>query len=103
MQIKINNKNYPIRVTLGAQLMFKQDAGKEVSAMEGTEDFGKYLFCCTRSASMADGIEFDVTLDQFMNAADQNVLDEWEDLQQEYVEKKTKMIIARAERALAQK
>ena len=100
MQVKINNKNYPIRVTLGAQLLFKQDTGKEVSAMEGVEDFGKYLWCCTKSASMADGVEFDIPFDQFLHSFDQDLLDQWEDLQQEYVEKKTKMIVARSEKFL---
>ena len=100
MQVKINNNNYPIRVTLGAQLLFKQDTGKEVSAMDGVEDFGKYLWCCTKSASMADGVAFDIPFDQFLHSFDQDLLDQWGELQQEYVEKKTKMIITRSEKFL---
>ncbi len=100
MEIKINNKSYPLRITLGAQLLFKQDTGKELAEMKGIEDFGKYLWCCAKSASMADGIEFDIPGELFIHSVSQELLDEWEELQLEYTEKKTELIIARAERYL---
>ena len=90
MEIKILGKEYPIRVTLGAQLLFKQDTGKEVTEMDGVEDFGKYLFLCAKSAALADQTPFDITLEQFLHGFDQEMLDQWEVLQAEYVEKKTK-------------
>ncbi|MBV5323219.1 hypothetical protein JZU51_00320 [bacterium] len=100
MEIKINGKNYQLRVTLGAQLLFRQDTGKEVSEMSGVEEFGKYLFYCAKSAAIADGTEFAITQEQFLHAFDQDMLDQWEVLQQEYVEKKTKLILERSRRYL---
>ena len=90
MELKIKGKKYPLRVTLGAQLMFKEDLGKEVPEMEGIEDFSYYLFCCSKSASIADGITFDITFEEFVNSFDQEMLDQWEVLQADYIEKKTK-------------
>lgn len=98
MQVKINGKDYPLRVTLGAQLLFKQDTGKEVSEMNGVEDFGKYLFFCTRSAAIADGLQLEATFEEFLHAFDQELLDQWEEMQAEYVEKKTNLRAARIER-----
>lgn len=95
MNVNIKGENYPLRVTLGAQMLFKQDTGKEVSEMEGVEEFGKYLYYCARSAAIADNIEFNVTLEEFLHAFDQEMLDTWEEQQAGYLEKKTKMRIAR--------
>lgn len=88
MQIEFGGKKYSIRVTLGAQLLFKQETGKELSEMSGVEDFGKYLWCCARSASLADGTGFDIPFDTFVHRLDQEILDEWEMLQVEYLAKK---------------
>lgn len=98
MKIRIKNIDYPIRVTLGAQLMFKQDTGREVSEMEGVEDFARYLYACTKSASMADGTAFDIPFDEFINHFDEAMIDEWADMQLAAIQKKTKAIAAETPR-----
>ena len=89
MKIRIKDIEYPIRVTLGAQLMFKQDTGRELSEMEGVEDFARYIYLCAKSASIADGIAFALSFDEFVNHFDQSLIDQWAEMQLEAIQKKT--------------
>lgn len=89
MKIRINGIEYPIRVTLGAQLLFKQETGRELSDMDGTEDFARYIFLCCKSASIADGITFAIPFEEFVNHFDQGMIDEWTEMQLEAIQKKT--------------
>lgn len=67
MTIKINGKEYPCRVTMGAMLRFKRETGRDVNQIgEGDmSDLVTFLWCCMASASKADGVEFGMSLMDF--------------------------------------
>lgn len=67
MTIKINGKEYPCRVTMGAMLRFKRETGRDVNQIgEGdVSDLVTFLWCCMASASKADGVEFGMSLMDF--------------------------------------
>lgn len=62
IMIEVGGKEWPCRLTMGAMLLFKQNVGKDVSAMDGNnvEEMLWLMWCCIKSASRADGKEFDV-------------------------------------------
>jgi hypothetical protein len=58
--LKIEGREYPCRVTMGAMMRFKQETGKDIQAMESTDtaDVLTFLWCCIVSACRVDGVEF---------------------------------------------
>lgn len=99
MKIRIKDIEYPIRVTLGAQLLFKQETGRELAEMDGTEDFARYVYACARSASKADGMELKVSFEEFVDHFDQSLIDEWTEMQLEAIQKKTTLRQAQGTKA----
>lgn len=67
MKISVGGKEYPCRVTMGAMVRFKNEAGKDVSAMEKTDisELVLFIYCCVRSACNADKVPFDIDFETF--------------------------------------
>ena len=67
VEVRINGRVYPCRMTMGAMLRYRRLTGKEVSEMEGgsVSELATLLYCCTASACSADGVEFGLELDEF--------------------------------------
>ena len=67
VEITINGVAYPCRQTMGAMLRFKEETGKEVTEIDpgSFTDVCTYLWCCIKSASKADGLNFDLSLMDF--------------------------------------
>ena len=67
VEVRINGRVYPCRMTMGAMLRYRRLTGKEVSEMEGgsVSELATLLYCCTASACSADGVEFGLALDEF--------------------------------------
>lgn len=64
-QITLNGKQYPVRLTMGAMLRFKRATGKEVQEIgEDLEQVITFMHCCIASACKADGIPFDLSVDE---------------------------------------
>lgn len=63
--IKIKGKNYPLRMTMGALLRFKHQTGYDVSELKDNDIEGliTLLWCCIASASKADGIPFELNIE----------------------------------------
>ena len=59
-RILINGTRYPVRMTMGALLKFKQETGRDVSEMKNTDvaDQVIFLWCIVAAASEADGVPF---------------------------------------------
>ena len=64
---------------MGAMLRFKQETGREVTEMKGDSltDICTYLWCCVKSASSAEGKQFDLSLIDFADRIDQSDLIAW--------------------------
>jgi len=79
VQIIVGKKKYPCRPTLGAMLRFKRETGKEVTEIENgsISDLTAYLYCCIKSASKADGVDFDYSLEDFADALMPADLEKW--------------------------
>lgn len=67
VKIVIKGQEYPCRVTLGAMRRFKKMTGNDISALKGDDIDGliTFMYCCTASACNADGVEFNLSIDDF--------------------------------------
>ena len=67
VEITINGVTYPCRQTMGDMLRFKQETGKEVTEIDpgSFTDLCTYLWCCVKSASKAEGKDFNLSLIDF--------------------------------------
>ena len=72
VEVRINDRVYPCRMTMGAMLRYRRLTGKEVSEMEGgsVSELATLLYCCTASACSADGVEFGMSLDELIGPED---------------------------------
>lgn len=79
VEITINGVVYPCRQTMGAMLRFKQETGKEVTEIDpgSFSDLCTYLWCCVKSASKADGKDFDLSLMDFADSVTPEDATEW--------------------------
>lgn len=79
IEINIDGKRYPCRMTMGALLRFKRETGKELTSI--TADSGSdsivLMWCCAVSACKHDDIEFGYTLEDFADAVTPPVLNAW--------------------------
>lgn len=68
--IRINGVDYPFRTTMGAMLRFRREHGRDLSELDQTDIEGllKFIWCCVKSASSADGVTFDLSFEQFADA-----------------------------------
>ena len=71
-KIKVNGKEYPCRILMGAMLRFKRETGRDVSEMSSTDtaDLITFLWCCVTSSCNADGVEFGLSLEDFADGLD---------------------------------
>lgn len=69
-KIKIDGKQYPCRITMGAMLRFKRETGRDVSSMSSDDvsDMIVFMWACTASACAHDKVEFDMTIEQFADS-----------------------------------
>lgn len=76
--IKINEKEYPCRATMGSALRYKRTTGEDVSQLSGDDLAGiiTYLWCCVASSCNADKVCFEMSLDDFADAMDLNSITE---------------------------
>ena len=66
-KIKVGDKEFPCRVTMGAIVRFKNESGKDVSKLEKTNisELVLFVYCCVKSACNADKVEFDYDFESF--------------------------------------
>lgn len=70
MTVTINGTEYPIRMTMGALLRFKQETGKELNEANGITDNATLIWCCIKSACKCEGKNFDMSLMDFADNVD---------------------------------
>lgn len=70
LSVTINEEEFPIRMTMGALVRFKQETGKELVEAEGTVDNATLLWCCIKSACNREGKEFDYSILDFVDFID---------------------------------
>lgn len=75
-KIKIQGKEYPCRQTMGALLRYKRETGQDISKLEGSDVSGMvvFLWCCVVSACKADGVEFNLSLEEFADCCEVETL-----------------------------
>lgn len=79
-EIEIDGKQYPCRITMGALRRYKSIEGEDVSKMgNDVAKVSTLLFCCVASACNADGIEFDMKIDDFADRISINQVAEFAD------------------------
>ena len=69
-RIIIKGKEYPARMTMGAMLQFKRETGRDISEAKSSDisDMVIFLYCVVAVASRADGVAFDLSLEEFADA-----------------------------------
>ena len=67
VEVNINGTAYPCRITMGAMLLFKQQTGREATTIsnDAISDLIIFIWCCIRSASRHDRVDFNLTLEDF--------------------------------------
>ncbi len=77
--IEVGGNAYPCRLTMGAMLLFKQNTGKDVAQLENgnLEEMLMLMWCCTKSASRADGMEMDIDFDLFCDLLGPEDMAKW--------------------------
>jgi hypothetical protein len=73
MKMKIGDREYPMRLTLGAMLRFHRETGKELNEAEVSLSMNMLtvlMWCCLVSACQADGVECDLTMEQMADRLD---------------------------------
>ncbi|MBE6245594.1 MAG: hypothetical protein E7108_08770 [Bacteroidales bacterium] len=80
-KIKIRGKEYPCRQTMGALLRYKRETGQDISKLESSDASGMviFLWCCVVSASKADGVEFNLSLEEFADSCELETLNSFTD------------------------
>lgn len=89
-KIKVGDKEFPCRVTMGAMVRFKNESGKDVSKLEkaNISELVLFVYCCVKSACNADKVEFDYDFQSFADLMEPDVANSfYEDMGGE--EKKT--------------
>lgn len=69
-KLVIAGKQYPCRVTMGAMVRFKHEAGKDVSELKQTDisELVLFIYCCVKSACNADKEAFDMDFETFADS-----------------------------------
>lgn len=75
--LMVGGKEYPCRVTMGAMVRFKRETGRDVSSLTQSDisDLVLFMWCCVASASKADGVEFDLSFEDFADGLDGELLE----------------------------
>lgn len=75
-RIIINGTEYPVRMTMGALLRFKQQTGKDVSEVNSKDvsDMVILLWCAVASACAADKVLFELSLEEFADSLSPDAL-----------------------------
>lgn len=75
MKLKIGDKEYPVRLTMGAMLRFHAETGLEVNEIGDSPSLMvTLLWCCLCSACAADGVECTLTVDEMADRLDPSVI-----------------------------
>ena len=90
--LTIGGKDYPSRITMGAMMRFKNQTGHDISKMDGTDltEMATFMWCCVKSSCMADGVTFDMDLEEFADKVDAESVTSFSAMLQSNAEKKTK-------------
>lgn len=96
-KIQIKGKEYPCRVTMGAMVRFKRESGKDIREVDQSDIVQMLLFvwCCVKSACNADGVEFDVSYDKFVDMLEPDDFTEFFGAVQEEAQKKTESALTK--------
>lgn len=67
IEVEIDGRKYPCYQTMGALLDFKRETGREATEIksDALSDMVTLIWCCVRSASRREGVEFGLTLEGF--------------------------------------
>ncbi len=75
LTVNIDDEVYPIRLTMGAIVRFKQETGKELAEAEGSVDNATLIWCCIKSACNREKKAFDYSLMDFVDNIDVDEID----------------------------
>lgn len=67
IEVTIHGAKYPLRMSMGAMLRFKNLTGKEINDVDMTalSELATVFYCCVASACKAEGRPFDFSLEEF--------------------------------------
>ena len=91
-KVKVGDREFPIRMNMGAMLRFKRLTGREVSELMNGDMEGMItlVYACTASACNADGVEFGYTLEDFADNLEPESFSEASKILADQAEKKSK-------------
>lgn len=79
IKLRIGDKEYPCRVTMGAMIRFKRDTGIDVSMLDtgDIENLVRFIWHCVESACRADGVPFEWDFEDFADNLDPVTLNDF--------------------------
>lgn len=91
-KVKVGNREFPIRMNMGAMLRFKRLTGREVGELTNGDMEGMItlVYACTAAACNADGVEFGYTLEDFADNLEPESFSEASKILADQAEKKSK-------------
>ena len=74
--LTIAGHEYPCRVTMGAMVRFKRQAGYDVSSIDekAVSDLVLFMWCCVVSACKADDVVFELSFEDFADRLEPDTL-----------------------------
>ncbi len=81
IKITIENKEYPMRATMGAMDIFRKETGKDPSEMrqDSPVDIAVFIYGCVKSACRKDKVTFPYSLEEFEDSVDIDTIIGWSD------------------------
>ena len=66
-QLTVGSEKYPCRITTGAMIRFKNQFGRDISAIdsEDIEQSTFFVYACVKSSCKRDGVDFDMSFEDF--------------------------------------
>lgn len=90
-KIRLKGVEYPCRITMGAMIRFKHESGLDIRDVD-QKDFVsviRFMWCCVKSASNADGVQMDYDFETFADLVDAGDMTSFLDEMGSESEKKT--------------
>lgn len=91
--ITMRGREYPVRVTMGAMVMYRRETGEDPATLQDNQDLIRllqWMYFCMKSACRADDVEFGFSFDEFCDQLTPEMVNDWHRRQAEMEQQQAK-------------